>query len=136
MNRESCYECRYSKPERYGDITIGDFWGIKRFYKDLSVEHGVSIVQANTNVGVDILDYMKDEMDYYPIDRNEYLKKFGNSLAKTGGIKMNPKRNRFLEIERTKGFHKAVVSIYPLHYDRIRLKYGELKKHIKRLLKK
>lgn len=26
--RESCYHCRYARPERCSDITIGDFWGL------------------------------------------------------------------------------------------------------------
>ena len=26
--RECCYRCSYSRPERVGDVTIGDFWGI------------------------------------------------------------------------------------------------------------
>ena len=136
MNRESCYECVYSKPERYGDITIGDFWGINRYYKDLSVEHGVSIVQSNTVTGSKILDHIKKNLDFYPVDRKQYLKKSGNSLAKSGGIKKNPQRARFLELERTKGFHKAVAALYPLKKDFFRLKYGEFKKLIKRLLKK
>lgn len=26
--RDSCYQCRYARPERCSDITIGDFWGL------------------------------------------------------------------------------------------------------------
>lgn len=28
--RESCYTCPYAKPNRCSDITIGDFWGLKK----------------------------------------------------------------------------------------------------------
>lgn len=27
--RPSCFECRFAKEERFGDITLGDFWGIR-----------------------------------------------------------------------------------------------------------
>lgn len=135
MNRESCYECRYSKPERYGDITIGDFWGITRFYQQLIVERGVSIVQVNTKVGAEILEYLKNQMEYYTIDRSKYLKLFGNSLAKSGGPKKNPKRSRFLAEERQYGFHKAVTSVFPMRKDYFSYCAGELKRSVKSILK-
>ena len=39
--RPSCYECKFTKSERYGDITLGDFWGIGKKYPqwDLSLIH-------------------------------------------------------------------------------------------------
>ena len=131
MNRESCYECRYSKPERYGDITIGDFWGVKKIYPQLIVEHGVNVIQFNTKIGVLISSYLKNNMDYYPVDRDVYMQLYENSLARSGGVKMNPKRKRFLEIEREQGFHKAVVFAFPFHIDFIRYLFREFKKKLK-----
>ena len=29
--RKSCYECNYSKLHRYGDISLGYFWGVENF---------------------------------------------------------------------------------------------------------
>ncbi len=49
--RESCYSCKYAKPERISDITIGDFIG---FWKDVSFNHpkeNVSAVLLNTEKG-------------------------------------------------------------------------------------
>lgn len=49
--RKSCYECAFAKPERCSDITLGDFWGIEKYLKDLKAHDGVSMVVANTTKG-------------------------------------------------------------------------------------
>lgn len=48
--RESCYQCPFAKKERPGDITIGDFWGLK---EDAKIDRrlGVSVVICHTNKG-------------------------------------------------------------------------------------
>ena len=52
-----CYSCPYACNERIGDITLGDFWGIKEempeFFVDnlLSEETSVSAVMINTDKG-------------------------------------------------------------------------------------
>ncbi len=50
--RPSCTACRFACPQRPGDITLGDYWGIeKRFHKWNSLQ-GVSLVRANTDKGM------------------------------------------------------------------------------------
>jgi len=44
--REACYKCKYVGVNRISDITLGDFWGLKKF--DLSLNDGVSLVLINT----------------------------------------------------------------------------------------
>lgn len=53
--RPSCYNCP-SKAGRSGaDIAIGDFWGVKKYYPNLDVQSGVSLVLAYTNKGISLL---------------------------------------------------------------------------------
>ena len=75
LQRSSCFNCTYSCRERVGDFTIGDYWGIKKYYPDLYDEYGVSLVLSNTNRAQKIIDYIKDNENYkfcliYP---DEYL---------------------------------------------------------------
>jgi len=49
--RESCYSCNYASFERVSDITLGDFWGIEKVYKNFDFSHGVSAVVINTEKG-------------------------------------------------------------------------------------
>lgn len=56
--RKSCYSCRFAQPERVGDITIGDYWGIENAHPDFYDARGVSLAMLNTPVG---LRYFEEE---------------------------------------------------------------------------
>lgn len=51
MNRESCYNCPYATMERTGDITLSDYWGIRKYHQIKGIESGVSAVLVNTDNG-------------------------------------------------------------------------------------
>lgn len=48
--RECCYQCKYARIERSGDITLGDFWGVSDELKT-DIDKGISLVLQNTNKG-------------------------------------------------------------------------------------
>lgn len=50
--RKSCFICRYRKKERISDITVADFWGIKKYYPLIPTEQGVSAIQINSEKGM------------------------------------------------------------------------------------
>lgn len=54
--RESCYHCHYCCPERAGDITIGDYWGIEKEHPQFFNTKGVSCVLINTDKGLAVWD--------------------------------------------------------------------------------
>ena len=64
--RESCYNCRFSLENRQGDITIGDYWGIKldlvSQMGDVNADLGVSCVLVNTEKGEKWLDSIKNNV--------------------------------------------------------------------------
>lgn len=49
--RESCYDCKFAKIPRQGDITLADYWGVTTFFPDLDSSKGVSLVLTNTSKG-------------------------------------------------------------------------------------
>lgn len=49
--REACFHCRYACPERVGDITLGDFWGIKNSFPEMDDGKGTSFIMCNTEKG-------------------------------------------------------------------------------------
>lgn len=53
--RRSCGDCRYAKLPRQGDITMGDFWGINNYKKDLNDELGTSVLLVNNIKGKGLL---------------------------------------------------------------------------------
>lgn len=57
--RDSCYRCKYARPERQSDITIGDFWGLgKTDYP----HNKVSVILTNTAKGESILNEIKSTL--------------------------------------------------------------------------
>ena len=56
INRESCYSCPYARPERTGDLTIGDFWGLDRTTLVNEPPRCVSVVLQNTDKGAELLE--------------------------------------------------------------------------------
>ena len=62
--RESCYNCNFKLGNKFSDITLGDFWGIKDQYPEMYNKEGVSAIVVNTQLGQDIFDNIKDNLEY------------------------------------------------------------------------
>lgn len=57
--RESCYQCAYAQPQRVGDLTIGDFWGLGT--DALGGYPGkTSVILVNTEKGKSMLSWIQD----------------------------------------------------------------------------
>jgi len=56
--RPACYSCIYTCPNRTGDLTLGDFWGIERAMPPFDDDKGVSLVMVNTAKGRDVFAEM------------------------------------------------------------------------------
>lgn len=57
-HRRICCHCPFSKLPRQADITVADFWGIKRFESEWN--NGISLIIANNNKGEEILKDSKN----------------------------------------------------------------------------
>lgn len=57
-HRDTCNNCKYSSFPRYSDITIADFWGIKRFKEEW--QDGISLIVVNNPKGMAFLDSCKE----------------------------------------------------------------------------
>lgn len=57
----SCYACKFKSIHREGDLTIGDFWGIKSIHPQAFDDKGVSLVLVNDRKGKDLLEVLKKE---------------------------------------------------------------------------
>ena len=63
LAKRSCYQCEFCGDNGIADITIGDFWGLKNFRKDIQDdEKGVSALKIGTQKGIDLLQEIRDEL--------------------------------------------------------------------------
>lgn len=71
--RKSCYKCPYTRIDRHSDITIGDYWGIKKIMPEFYDRMGISLVITHSDVGNSFFDSVKDHLDYRISNRLECL---------------------------------------------------------------
>lgn len=96
-----CEQCKYQKLPRCGDITIGDFWGIKKRLPNIEVSDGISAVLLNNDKGQTYFSTISDsEFNLKRIVPLEWLGGNGYALKVTSNY-ASPGRNRFYKTIKT-----------------------------------
>ena len=74
--REICYTCKYANVNRVTDLSIGDFWGIKKVLPAFQYHKNVSQVLVSSDMGQKIINTIKKNSDVILMEckNNEYLK--------------------------------------------------------------
>lgn len=77
--RESCFQCKFTSPERCGDITLGDFWCIRaKQWKQRGVEKGVNLVVINNQKGDMLFDSIKSRLY---CERHNWIEALGSNQS-------------------------------------------------------
>ena len=110
LSRESCYLCEFSQAKRVGDITLSDFWGGEKNYKQLRLQrkHGYNLVICNTPKGQQLFDNISGDISFLKCDI---------SVAKQGDIRLRhaekrPSLRSFIYHECEKKGYAYVVEKY------------------------
>ncbi|MCR4615785.1 MAG: Coenzyme F420 hydrogenase/dehydrogenase, beta subunit C-terminal domain [Clostridiales bacterium] len=79
--RESCYNCRFPGEGRQGDITLGDYWGVRQELisgmGSVDPDMGISCVLVNTEKGKKWLESVEGRLAITPSDRKTAEKRNG-----------------------------------------------------------
>lgn len=78
--RESCYKCKYANMKRVGDITIGDFIGVKEVQPQVYNRDGISIVIINNKTGEKLLNILQEKLTIQATTI-EKIKKYNSNLS-------------------------------------------------------
>ena len=70
FQRSSCFHCPFATEKRWGDFTVGDYWGMQKYHPDFYDDLGVSLVLVNTEQGETILESCAGQ--FLPIQPQEY----------------------------------------------------------------
>lgn len=68
ISRPSCSACGYTFTNRTGDVTIGDFWGIKDIDPEMFDDKGASVLLINNKNGNTLWDLVKERFIYKDSD--------------------------------------------------------------------
>ncbi len=125
--RQACEECKF-RLNHYSDIILADFWGYKQLPQIKDDDTGISLVIANSDKGLSMLDNIKaaTSLTELPLEFTAY----NFSKIKNNEEKLLKKR-AFEELAKEIGFEKAARKIYMKKT--LKSKY---KKAIKGFLKK
>jgi coenzyme F420-reducing hydrogenase beta subunit len=95
--RKSCYKCSFKLGNKYSDITLGDFWGIKNYYPEMYDKNGVSAIIINTKKGKEIYNLINDKIKYKKCTIEEILN--GNSSLVKSPNEPKKREEFFKEID-------------------------------------
>lgn len=73
--RENCYQCRYARPERISDVTIGDFIGLGKETPFNYSKRNVSSVTLNTSKGAEFYQEVSRHTDILMNVQREYAER-------------------------------------------------------------
>lgn len=126
--RESCYECTFCREERYGDISIGDFWGVEKLgvlTEEKQSGCGISAILVNTDKGEAFIDILQKEGEIFettlddikrdnlslvkPPARHHYRDKIYKSMNKAG-FEKTAKKYMYLD----SGWRHRILKWVPL----------------------
>ena len=79
--RLSCYKCPFAHVPRQGDLTLGDFWGIKEYNSKIENENGISLVSLNSEKGKKLWEKIKNSTIYFELS-NVNFKKFNPNFIR------------------------------------------------------
>lgn len=58
----TCASCKFNRLPRQGDLTIGDFWGINAYSKELNDGKGTSAVLINNDRGQELIEMIRNDV--------------------------------------------------------------------------
>ena len=111
-----CENCKYQSLPRYGDLTIGDFWGIENRDASIDASKGVSVILCNNSKGKELLNKIPKEK--LSVKKEVPLKWLGgNGYALEGCHNYcSNKRDKFYDAIKKMSFSKAVnYALKPNH---------------------
>lgn len=104
--RESCYQCPFAKPERVGDLTICDFWGLgTKIPFDHPYTGAVSAVLINTEKGTAFFEYSRQR---FFVEERPVEEAIEGNRQLNEPTPIHSERERFKQLYDTVGFESAV----------------------------
>ncbi|MBQ8945543.1 MAG: Coenzyme F420 hydrogenase/dehydrogenase, beta subunit C-terminal domain [Lachnospiraceae bacterium] len=76
-DRRSCYACNFKGLNRKSDLTLGDFWSVKRYLENFDDNKGTSLVFLNSVKGKTAFNSVRDRFDFKVLSGGDVLKYSG-----------------------------------------------------------
>lgn len=107
--RRSCRNCPYSRGYRLADLTIADFWGVKRYKPELWDARGISLILSNNERGTHIINNLDNKqctIKVLPMEFAYYV--YASDRQSPESPYQSKVRDAFLHDVYTLGYEKAL----------------------------
>lgn len=114
-NRPFCSICKFSRVPRVGDFTLGDWWGIGRYDRELDDRSGTSLVMVNNVRARAVFDEISpgfERVRELPLDQAK-----AHNGAIDHPLEASSARDRFFRLLKMQPFDKAVRYTLGPHFD-------------------
>lgn len=91
--RKNCANCKYCSTQRQGDITLGDFWRVDVYNKNLDDNKGTSLVLINNKKAEKIFNELKN--DFITLEKVPLKYAIAGNRNLHSPSKQHPKRTDF-----------------------------------------
>lgn len=108
--RENCFACKYARPERISDITIGDFIGLGRHRPFEHAASNVSSVTVNTSAGIDIWKKIKDSSKILECEERDYGERLAFAPSLTEPCRRDSANRKFRSLYPKCGWRGAITA--------------------------
>lgn len=71
MNRPSCHQCEFTHFNRPGDVSIADYWGIRKSHPKFYDSKGVSLLLVNSFKGESLLNGIRNSVELLLSDKDK-----------------------------------------------------------------
>lgn len=123
--RENCYNCKYTRDHRTGDLTLGDFWGLDLKTLKNTYDGNISVVLVNTEKGRELFEQIRPQLVCEERPIGEAVA--GNPQLRRPSLR-HPDRNRFMKAYMTDGDFKSAIEATGLEKEMKRLQFGRTRK--------
>lgn len=128
--RPSCYQCCFKDQNEEADITLGDFWEVRKRCEPLYNEWGTSLVMLNTIKGQQIFEKVKENLHYQKISCLEAG--IQNTNLKKSSLKPSY-REQVFKREHSKLLHFCAKMTRPPY---VKNEIKKLRKYIGKMIRK
>lgn len=116
--RPSCYSCNSKSKKRNSDITLADFWYVKKHVPELFDDKGVSLILVNSKKGEEIFSNIEKNIVYKKVNFDEVI---NDSFSAYKSAPFNKHRNLFMKKVNISNF-EAIVNTYSKQSLKLKIK--------------
>lgn len=98
-HRYSCYNCKFAKIPRQGDISLADYWGVQKTFPFIDATKGVSLVLINNTKGKKLWDNITSQLVYVQSTIEDAIRDNPNIIRPTKEPQIRKSFFRILDVD-------------------------------------